>query len=322
MPIEYRRSDRLNRLPLSDYVIGSLAGRSEVRSALADDESDVRTFFTQVPAVIGGRRARSRPYVIVTDVTPTQLDSMAEAYGHHVDRNGPVKWAKRHLNRRMFQRATWCVAWSQWTARSMIDDYGVDPDRVAIIPIGIDLDVWTPGPNPVDDGPCRLLFVGGEFERKGGYDLLAAFERLRSDVELTVVTKSAVPPTERVTVVDDLAPNDIRLRDLYRASDVFVLPTYGDTFGIAAVEAGACGLPVVTTGLGGMPDIVKDGETGLYAPPRDVDELQAALQRLVDDPDLRRKMGAAGHDHVVDNFDSATNYARLVDLIHRSARPR
>jgi glycosyltransferase involved in cell wall biosynthesis len=278
---------------------------------------DVYVFNTQVPASIGSRAVRRPPYVAITDVTPRQYDRMADGYDHRPDRWMPIAAAKHAWNRRVFQRAAWTVGWSSWVRDSLVDEYAVEPERAVVIPPGVDTTRWTPGGDRREDR-VRYLFVGGDFERKGGAALLRAFAKLPADqAELTLVTKSPVAPAPSVRVVDDLGPNDPRLIELYRSSDVFVLPSRSETFGIAAVEAIASGLPVVATDVGGLPDIVVDGETGFTVPPGDVDALAAQLIQLHDSAALRRRLGEAAHRRAIERFDARTNASRLVDLVRQ-----
>lgn len=318
VPVCYAGERRAVRM-LSASVAAALAGRSEVRSGLRAASRDVAVFNTQVPAALGGRLARRRPYVVITDVTPVQYDAMAAGYQHRADVFAPARAFKHRLNRRVFQRAAACIAWSSWAARSITDDYGVPSERVHVIAPGVDVERWSPG-NRLSDGLFRVLFVGGEFGRKGGEDLLAAFATLPVDSEAVIVTRSQLPPTERVRVVSDLGPNDPRLIDLYRAADVFVLPTRAETFGIAAVEASAAGLPVVATAIGGLVDIVADGETGILVEPGDVVALSRALRRLHGDVGYRRKLGEAGRRRALEHFDAERNAVRTINVIRAAAR--
>ena len=314
VPVDYSVGRRLARLPLPRSVKAATAARISITRAIRAGHGDVHVFNTQVPASLAGRVARSRPYVVITDVTPLQYDRMAEGYGHKADRSGPVARAKHRINRRTFAQAAWCVGWSQWVCDSIVADYGVPVEHTRVIPPGVDTDVWKPGPSREGE-PCRILFVGGDFERKGGPTLLRALGALPADTELVIVTRSKVPGSERVRVINDLSPNDPRLVDLYRSSDVFVLPTRAETFGIAAAEAAACGLPVVAAAVGGLADIVEDGVTGVLLDDADEAALRRTLHAMCDDPELRRSMAGAARRRAVERLDAATNARALMALV-------
>jgi glycosyltransferase involved in cell wall biosynthesis len=319
IPIRYEVTGQRDRSVLPAPLRAVHNARLEMLSGLRGRDPDIHVFNTQIPAVIGPRAVRSRPYILITDVTPVQYDQMAAAYEHHADRRGARRLVKRRWNRHVFGRAAAVVTWSAWARDSVVADYGVEPARTAVIPPGVDLERWSPGPTAPDGRP-KILFVGGDFYRKGGDDLLAAFATLPAGTaELIVVTRSDVARSDGVEVIKGLGPNDDRLVDLYRRSDIFALPSSAETFGIAAVEASACGLPVVASRSGGLADIVVDGETGLLIESGNRDQLAAALRRLVDDRSLRTSLGAQARRRAATRFDSDANARQLFELIRMCA---
>jgi glycosyltransferase involved in cell wall biosynthesis len=169
----------------------------------------------------------------------------------------------------------------------------------------------------------QLLFVGGHLERKGGHILLDVFRALRlfERADLHLVTRSEVEPSEGV-FVHRMENNSPELLRLYQQSDAFVLPTLADCFGNASIEAMAVGLPVVTTAMGGIPDIVEHGRTGYLLPPGDAQGLADVLRRLVDDPQHRGALGRAGRERAVARFDARTNAGRILDLARRLREAR
>lgn len=98
-----------------------------------------------------------------------------------------------------------------------------------------------------------------------------------------------------------------------QAFDLFVLPSHNEGMGRAVVEAMAAGLPVVATCVGGLPDVVVDGQTGLLVPPRDPGALAEALMRLLEDPDMRTRMGRAGQIRA-EEFSDQVMFERLEAL--------
>ncbi len=167
--------------------------------------------------------------------------------------------------------------------------------------------------------PVKLLFVGGDFERKGGPLLLDAFRTLPAgSAELHLVTRSAVTPSAGVFVHHGMTPNQPELIDLFRDCDVFVLPTVAEAFGIVAVEASACGMPVVGTAVGGLTDVIVDGETGFLMPSGDGEVLAARLQQLVADATLRARLGAATRARALSHFDGGQTAQRVVTQLRRA----
>jgi glycosyltransferase involved in cell wall biosynthesis len=305
--------ERVSVLPSG--VRGTIRGRQQVRTSVGTSKPDAVLFFTQVPAVLGGNKARRHPYVIVLDDTPILKDQMGEHYGHAPDRFGPARRLKKHLNDRTLRNAAFVLPLSNWARASLIDDYDVDPARIDVIPSGVDIEQWFPDESH-HSGPLRALFVGGEFERKGGPTVLRALESLpRGSYELHVVTRSDVAPSDGVFVYRDMEPNSDRLRALYRSCDVFVMPSLADMSPHVVVEAAASGLPAIVSDIGGMPEIVVSDETGFVVRPGDFGAVGSLLERFVAEPELRVRMGAAARARAEEHYSSATNGRRTIDRL-------
>ena len=300
------------------------------RRAIADmsraTSVDALFIHTQVPAVLADSWVRRIPTVVSVDATPLQYDTLGAFYAHDTG-STLIEQLKWRANRRCFSDAAHLVAWSHWAKAGLVQGYGVAPDRVTVIPPGVDAAAWRPPARPTREGPAvRILFVGGDLERKGGRLLLDAFDHLRrdmpdraNDLELHLVTHSVVEPRPGVTVHRGLTPNSPELKALYHRSAVFCLPTRGDCLPMVLSEAGGAGLPLVSTSVGAIPEIVRDGETGLVVPPDDLGALTAALRRLVDSPQLRTRMGRNAAAVVERDFDAVTNARRLVEVLTAAA---
>lgn len=296
----------------------SLRASLRARGLLArhDHGWDALFFHTQTAALLAGGLMRQTPGVISIDATPINLDEVAAGYDHAVA--GPrAEWVKARVVGRVLREAAALVAWSEWVRRSLVDDYGVDPARIRVIPAGTRVPERPPeratGEHP------RVLFVGGQFERKGGATLLDAVAGL--GVELDIVTQAEVPHGPGVTVHRGLKPGSATLRELYARSDLFALPTVADASPHVILEAMAAGLPVIATPVGAIGEMVLDGTTGLLVQPGDVRDLRAAIERLRD-PVLRAAMGRAGHARVGERFDAAANSRQVLDLLAEVAAAR
>jgi glycosyltransferase involved in cell wall biosynthesis len=283
----------------------------EVARALQGRRFDAILLNTSAADVIQ-RPFLETPSIVDFDATPIQLAAMPE-YGRDLG-SRPVAEMRLRRKRRLWNGIARLQAWSEWAKASAVDDYGVDPDRVTVNPPGVDTDLWSPGtPGERRDGPVRILFVGGDFRRKGGDVLLDWFRRARpAGTELHLVTRERVDPAPGVTIHAGVEPNSERLVGLYRASDVFVLPSRAECFGIATVEAMATGLPVVVTDVGASREIVAEGENGHLVRPGRPDELGEALDDLVRDAARREAMAAASRRIVEDRFELRANAARTV----------
>jgi glycosyltransferase involved in cell wall biosynthesis len=183
---------------------------------------------------------------------------------------------------------------------------------------GIDLARFTPATREPRDR-LRVLFVGGRFEAKGGYDLLEALRpRLGKDVELDIVSPDNVPETEGVRV-HQLSAADDRLVQLHQQADVFCLPTYGDSNPWVILEAMGCGTPVISTSIGAIPELIGGGDAGLIVAPGDRKALATALNELLDDSVTRRTMGERGRERCEREYDAHRQVPLLFDHLRRAA---
>jgi glycosyltransferase involved in cell wall biosynthesis len=303
-------------------VRAGLRARRSVRRLTRVSPLDALFFHTQVTAILAADWVRAIPSVVSLDATPRQYDALGAAYDHAP---GPdwleaIKW---RLNRNCFRAARHLVTWSEWAKAGLVDEYEVPADKITVIPPGVTVSDWcAPERRRDTTTPLRLLFVGGNLERKGGRVLLEAWRRVSSrraegavPVELHLVTKDRVPAQLGLHVYNAMQPNDPALRQLYFDSDVFCLPTYGDCLPMVLSEAAAAGLPAISTHVAAIPEITRHEETGLIVPPGDVDAMVAALELLLEHPDRRRRMGAAAATFVAQQFDAARNAQRLLDVL-------
>jgi glycosyltransferase involved in cell wall biosynthesis len=170
--------------------------------------------------------------------------------------------------------------------------------EVRVIPSGVDL--------PVDVGeeaqPPEVLYAGRLSEEKGVLELVEATRGMN------LVVAGDGPLRAQVPGARGFVPHD-ELERLYGRAAVVACPSRREGFGVACLEAMAHGRPVVATPVGGLLDLVVDGETGLVVPPGDPSALRAALERLLADRELRRAYGAAGRERAAERFswDRATD---------------
>ena len=319
----HRDGGLLERLPLKGRAAGTLRGFLQTGEALSRGPFDALFFLTHNPAVFRQQAIGKTPTLLWTDVTPQLLDSQAADYEHPVDGSRLLAAVKRGIVERTFRRAALCVGWSEWARRSFVADYGVPEARTRVVAPGIDVTRWAPGTTENRGALPRLLFVGGNLARKGGQLLLDVFrQHLRGRCQLDIVTRDPLEPEEGVSVHRGLNPKSPRLLELYREATVFVLPTRADCFSIASIEAMAVGLPVIVSGVGGIPEIVEQGESGFLIRPEDGSGLRAALEPLIAAPERARSMGARGRAIAEQRFDARRTADRMIELLTEIARPR
>jgi glycosyltransferase involved in cell wall biosynthesis len=305
LPVEYHGS----KLPWT--ITGSLAARRALGPVL--DQVDGIFMHTTTLAPLTVDYFRRKPTILSSDGTHLNKRGMREAYGLKPERLA-TEQTKRILYREVFARANGFVAWSNWAKDSFVNDYGCREEDVAVIPPGIDLEDFAGGAR--EHELPRILFVGGDFARKGGDLLLDVFRRrLRGKAELALVTRAELPAEPGVQVYRNLQPNSQGLRDLYRSSDIFVLPSRADCYSLVCMEALAAGLPVVATRVGGIPDLLREGETGHLIDVDDAAALGDAVEALVKEPSRRQAMGRSGRREATTSFDSRENTRRLFEFV-------
>ncbi|MGE5096800.1 MAG: glycosyltransferase, partial [Betaproteobacteria bacterium] len=183
--------DALGRVPgLPFSVRVSLRARRQIEARLRNGPFDGLFFHTQALTPACADIVGSTPSVVSLDATPRNFATVAEGYGEQAA-GGMRDVVKTVLFRRVFARARKLVTMSRWARDSLVEDYRVDAGKVSVVPPGIDLSAWRPRDAQAPRaGRLRLLFVGGDFRRKGGDTLVEAFRNgLAERCELDIVTR-------------------------------------------------------------------------------------------------------------------------------------
>ncbi|MDQ3571814.1 MAG: glycosyltransferase family 4 protein [Actinomycetota bacterium] len=225
---------------------------------------------------------------------------------------------------------------SRW-ARDLNLSWGADPSKLDVLPPGF------PAPRPAQrEGrdTFTFLFVGGDFERKGGFDVIEAFSRISGDLPQARLVLAGCDPGERnpdrlvhgwvgaerrarlLAELEGLVARGVAgctgrqtSKDLagrvYPEGDAFVMPSLAEGFGFTNVEAMSHGLPVISTRVGPIPEIVTHEESGLLVEPGDVGGLAEAMARLASDVVFARKLGAHARDVFMREYTIEEFRARL-----------
>jgi glycosyltransferase involved in cell wall biosynthesis len=305
---------------LPTYATGIMRGTWEARKALRH-HGYAAIFSNASVGVFFSRTFRRVPTIIDFDSTPLQIDRMA-AYNSSVDPK-PLADLKWRLTRDMMRSATLLQAWSHWAKQSAVDDYGIAADKVIVNPPGVNLEFWRPGATQratARQQPLKVLFVGGDFRRKGGDLLLEWYKSQHPETaELHIVTREPVAAAPGVCVYHNVQPNSDQLINLYQTSDLFVLPSLGECFGIATVEAMAAGLPVIASDVGGTADIIEPGRNGFIVPGDNVRALSEAIAAILGDAERRHSMGVQSRLLAEERFDLQKNARRTFAYLKQIA---
>ena len=299
-----------------NFLVGAIGIFPKVvhaaRLMAADGVTHVHCHFANHPAAAG---------FLVHRLTGIPYSFTAHGSDLHVD---------RHMLREKVEEAEFVVAVSNYNRDIILEECGRRfADKVIVLHCGVDTDVFRPEEAPRPESPFRILCVGTLHEVKGQAYLVEACRLLADkgmDFACHLVGDGPDRPAlerriaeaglgERIVLTGSLTREEVAA--LLRKADVLAAPSVltrsGKREGIPVVlmEALGSGVPAVASDLSGIPELVQDGVTGLLVPPGNAEALASALTRLAGDPELRRRLGLAGREKVLAEFDVETNAAAL-----------
>lgn len=274
----------------------------------------------------GSLLIRAKGYPVVANIHhPLQLDRQ-NRIRQSQSLSDMLRWARFYpfvMQELVARRLDRIITGSESSAEKVAHSFDLSPERVAVIYDGVDTEAFRPLEMQRESN--HLLYVGNsDDENKGARYLVQAMALLkdRRDVHLTVVDRPiahVVPSVarelgieDRVTVTGRLEKDE--LIQLYNRAQVFVSPSLYEGFGLPAAEAMSCGTPLVATTAGAFPEVVDDGQSGLLVPPGDVEALAGAIERLLDDPMLRARLGQEARKRIVDHFSWRQTGIKTLEL--------
>lgn len=272
------------------------------------------------------------PHFVYTDHTMLENLNYPDYPLGASPRGGPgmlysPRWIE--LERTIYHNASRLFTRSQNISRSLVEEYGCPPEKVACVYAGSNARIVPGEPDNENYGNRRILFVGADWERKGGPTLVQAFLQVaESDPRprLTIVgcspqglspRGSPAPgwgdfPQPGLPQIEVVGPVPVQeIHRYYCQASIFCLPTRLEPFGVAFVEALSYRLPIVTTGVGATADFVLEGENGYLVPPGDVGRLAEALRKLLDDPGRCRAFGERSYQLAQERYNWASVGRRL-----------
>ncbi len=219
------------------------------------------------------------------------------------------------MQTRVASRLERVITVSENSFKDISAEHEVDPARMAIVPVGVDIELFTPLPE-VQVVPGRLVTTASaDVTMKGLKYLLEAVAKVRTerpDVHLVVIGRrkpggasdaaiKALGLEDHVEFVTDVPER--RIIELYSEAEMAVVPSLYEGFSLPAIEAMACGAPLVGTTGGAVPEVIgKDGDTAMVVPPGDSEALAAKIRWALEQPDLRATIGARGRQRIIDRW--------------------
>ena len=249
--------------------------------------------------VHGWVSGQPRPYAIYVD----QTRLMAErGWADWMPFSRREREELLRLERSMYAEAAYLFVMGEPARDSLAADYGVEQSRISVVGGGLPYDD-PPAPQPLTDEPS-ILFIGRDFERKGGRVLLEAFDLVRKRVPsatLSIVGAGRDFGVPGVTGYGKVGDRQ-ELGNLFRRARALCLPSLYEPYGLVLIEAMAHGIPCVGSAVQSIPEILDEGRAGLLVAPGDADELAEALIRLLTDDELAGSLAACGPRRVAESL--------------------
>ncbi|MEL6231806.1 MAG: glycosyltransferase family 4 protein [Cyanobacteria bacterium J06627_3] len=245
----------------------------------------------------------------------------------------------RWLERFYLSFADVVVLSSEYSKREVVS-LGIDPSKLHVFQPGLDREKFAMVP-PLEE-PVRhekkILCVANYIPRKGIRYLIEAYAQAnRGEFKLHLVGnvkdnavyyKKLQKQVAALGLEEDVyfhnGEDQDNIRRLYSTSDIFVLPSLKETFGIVLIEAMHYRLPIITTNTSAMPDLVTDGENGLLIPPKDIPAMAWAISRLISSPLVRQRMAELGYQRIKDAYvweDTSSQFLSLVQTLNAASTP-
>ncbi|MEO7428798.1 MAG: glycosyltransferase family 4 protein [Acidimicrobiales bacterium] len=224
------------------------------------------------------------------------------------------------------RRLTRIITVSENSFKDIVKDHKVDPSRMAVVPVGVDIDLFKPLPE-VSVVPGRLVTTASaDVAMKGLKFLLEALAKVRTerdDAHLVVIGKrkpggASDQAIQRLGLEDHVTfvtgVSERRIIELYSEAEMAVVPSLYEGFSLPAIEAMACGTPLVGTTGGAVPEVIGlDGDTAMVVPPGDSEALAAKIRWAFAQPDLRGTIGMRGRQRIVDRWSWTHTAAKTVE---------
>lgn len=245
----------------------------------------------------------------------------------------------RTYEKKLMNRSDALIAVSKYTVNELTNLYGINENKIHVIYNGVDIERFKPRPNRaelrkelgVEEDKKIILFVGRLYHRKGLETLLTSVPPVLKEFSNVQFVISGTGFKKKEESLKKLAKEldiqdhvtflgyvpDEKLPDLYSTSDIFVLPAIYENFPFAILEAQSTALPVISTGVGGIPEFLVDNDNGFVIEPRDPEQLTQKVLALLQDPQRAAKMGKRGRELIKQKLDWRLITNQVIELYHK-----
>jgi len=258
-----------------------------IKRLLAKKLADTDYLFTfQMQSLFDGSQP-GIPHFVYTDHT-----HLANLYYADFDRRKLYNQTWINLEKKIYENANITFVRSTHIRQSLIEQYGYPQENIWCVYAGSNIEIETSYTAKKKYDEQNILFVGIDWKRKGGPDLIEAFKIVQENypnATLTIVGASPQINEPNCEIVGKVPPQ--KLKKYYEMATLFCMPTYVEPFGIVFLEAMQAQLPIVGTNVGAVPDFLKNGWNGWLVEPGDVQGLADAIMKLLNNPDLCRQFG-------------------------------
>ena len=314
--------DLITLIKENEYDIGGISLGSHSKVSYLTKIGKLRSLIKKInPDIFHAHHASSFGYLASFVDHPAKVLSV---WGYDVITFPYKNMINRAMIRRALNRTGYITATSAYLKQAVLK-LNNSIKNIDIIPFGVDTDLF----GYFDKKPSDEIVIGiaKSLRPKYGIDILIrAFGNLKNkfgNIRLKIAGKGEFE-TEYKNLVKDLGiggsvdflgfVDHSKLPRLFSTLDIFVMPSIDESFGVAALEASATGLPVVASRVGGVPEVIEDNVTGYLIERKNVAELTAALEKLIEDPRLRSVMGKAGRKFVEEKYRWNDNLQAMNNL--------
>jgi glycosyltransferase involved in cell wall biosynthesis len=290
---EYGKDILLRRKTISGSVLRTPYVFKKIKESILNRLSNQKYIFTFQTQSLFDASVPGIPHFVYTDHT-----HLANLHYSGFNRQDLFAWSWIECEKRIYQNATLNFTMSSNISKSIIKDYSCSPETVSCVYCGPNVQV---SEDEIFEesrfSNKNILFVGINWQRKGGPILVEAFRTILGtypDTTLTIVGCTPRISLPNCNIVGRVSLSDVK--NYFKQASVFCLPTRLEPFGIVFIEAMAHKLPIIGTNIGALPDFILEGKNGYMVEPNNAQQLSQRIIKLIGSPGKCRTLGEYGHD--------------------------